>query len=82
MFGKKKEGPTNEELIANLEHKMDIVEMLLEKFEKSEEENVENIHKLTEIINLQEQRNEERINNIEEKVSLTIDSILETDPRK
>ena len=65
MFGKKNKGPTSEELISNLEYKMDIVEMLLEK---SEKEHSDNFTELRDMIHTQERRSEENIQKMDEQL--------------
>ena len=65
MFGKKNRGPTSEELISNLEYKMDIVEMLMEK---SEKEHSDNFTELREMIHSQEKRSEESIQKMDEQL--------------
>ena len=65
MFGKKNRGPTSEELISNLEFKMDIVEMLMEK---SEKEHADNFTELRGMIHSQEERSNESIKKIDEQL--------------
>ena len=72
MFGKKNKGPTNEELISNLEYKMDIVEMLMERNEK---ELSNNFTEIKEIINSQEKKSEESFQKVEEQLK-TIREVL------
>ena len=73
MFGKKNKGPTSEELISNLEYKMDIVEMLLEK---SEKEHSDNFTELRDMIHTQERRSEQNIQKMDEQLK-SIKDILE-----
>ena len=64
MFGKKNKGPSMEELIANLEYKMNIVEMLLERNERDSEVN---LAMLKEMINEKQMSNDESFKKMEEK---------------
>ena len=73
MFGKKNKGPTSEELISNLEYKMDIVEMILEK---SEKEHSDNFTELRDMIHTQERRSEENIQKMDEQLK-SIKDMLE-----
>ena len=64
MFGKKNKGPSMEELIANLEYKMNIVEMLLERNERDSEVN---LTVLKEMINEKQISNDDSFKKMEEK---------------
>ena len=64
MFGKKNKGPSMEELIANLEYKMNIVEMLLERNERDSEVN---LAMLKEMIKEKQMSNDESFKKMEEK---------------
>ena len=72
MFGKKSKGPTSEELISNLEYKMDIVEMLMEKNEK---EHSDNFTEIKDMIYSQEKKSEESFQKLEEQLE-TIREVL------
>ena len=64
MFGKRNKGPSMEELIANLEYKMNIVEMLLERNERDSEVN---LTVLKEMINEKQISNDDSFKKMEEK---------------
>ena len=64
MFGKRNKGPSMEELIANLEYKMNIVEMLLERNERDSEVN---LAMLKEMINEKQISNDDSFKKMEEK---------------
>ena len=72
MFGKKNKGPTSEELISNLEYKMDIVEMLMER---NEREYSDNFTEIKEMINSQEKKSDASFQKVEEQLE-TIREVL------